>query len=200
MSVLRVFLLFSFMNILRESPLQGQTPDSPLRCGSYCLYIGAKSFDKAPSTFEEFEEILGIPTSAGYSLLTLKKAAIEAGLQASCVKTTPELLEMRQEPFACIAHLNGNHFVLLAGFQNDEAIVIDPPREYRIPVKTLLSQWQGDALLISPSPLQPEESLNRRIWFQKLLVGAALSAGVVLVSGLLYRQFRKHRNANARTQ
>jgi ABC-type bacteriocin/lantibiotic exporter with double-glycine peptidase domain len=197
MIFLRSFLLVSFMSLVTAASLQGQTLDSPLRCGAYCLYIGAKSFDKAPSTFQEFEEILGIPTSAGYSLLTLKNAAIGAGLQASCVKTTPELLELRQEPFACIAHLNGNHFVLLAGFQNDEVIVIDPPKEYRIPVKTLLSQWQGDALLISAAPLQSEESLSRRIWFQKLLVGAALSAGVIFVFGVSYRQFRKHRNAKS---
>ena len=176
-----------------QSVSSPQAGDSPLRCGLYCLYITLKSFEKGPASLPELEETVGLPPSSGYSLLTLKEAAVAAGLNATCVNTTLELLQKRHERLACIAHVQRNHFVLLAGVENDEVIIIDPPTAYRLPVKTFLSRWKGEVLLLSPEPLQSEESLSRQVRFYAILIRCAYLSLCVLLGVVLYIQVRKRR-------
>ncbi len=144
-----------------------QTGSRRQHCGSYCVYTALKLFGKGPPQFEQFEKALGPPPPDGYSLEQLKTGAESAGLSALAVSTTLDALNARSQPFACIAHLNGRHFSLIAQADPASVILIDPPYTSIIPHETLLAQWDGTCLLLSDSPLEQEEQLAARLQRQR---------------------------------
>ncbi|HEX7379978.1 MAG TPA: cysteine peptidase family C39 domain-containing protein, partial [Pirellulales bacterium] len=85
------------------------------------------------------------------------------GLNVLGVVSTAENLRRRSPPFACIAHLRNNHFVNIADITDDTATIIDPPRQFEMPVDALAASWDGHALLLSTSPLAREEDLTRPV-------------------------------------
>jgi len=161
--------------------------ESEPRCGSYCLYVALRSLDLPVSSFEEVEDKLGPPTPAGYSLGQLQEVAQHFGAQTLGVQTSFGNLRLRDERFACIAHLdNPSHFVNLADVSEAGMVtVIDPPKSSAIPADTLRLRWKGAALLLSPVPLTPEEDL-RKPWSVAVLwmiagVGLVAALGLVLI-------------------
>ncbi len=160
-----------------------KTPD--LRCGIYCLYVSLKALDAPMGTYEQFEEHLGGPSAEGYSLGQLQQAAEQYGMQTLAVQTNCENLLRRRGRFACIAHINGNHFVNLSQIEGGRVRVIDPPRDNLIPIDTLRSQWDGMALLISASPLLAEEDLPREWPWKTLVLATAIALAVLAATGLL---------------
>lgn len=133
------------------------------RCGSYCLYAAMKLFDRAPNEFGEVEKLLGVPAADGYSLEQIRKAAELQGLNTLAVTTTIENLSERARPFACIAHLDGNHFSLIAEAAESGVLIVDPPTSYITPVETFQARWKGVCLLISDSVIESEEVVSARI-------------------------------------
>jgi ABC-type bacteriocin/lantibiotic exporter with double-glycine peptidase domain len=142
-----------------------QTSQPLLRCGGYCVYTALKVFDKGPPSYDEFEKSIGMPSERGDSMAALQEAAEKAGLHTQAVSTTLSNLIARQEPFCCIAHINGNHFVLVIDADESSVKVVDPPRSFTLPVSTFQAQWNGTALLLSDVHLESEESLSRRLWW-----------------------------------
>lgn len=173
-------------------PASHGAEDPLLRCGSHCLFVAAKLFDRTGGAkFEEFESRLGQPSEIGYTIETLKAAAELNGLTTLPVLTTVDNLIAREGQFACIAHMNGNHFVLVAGLDDIVATVIDPPREYILPLASFKSQWNGAALLISDRPLESEESIARRVWWWLVLKRLTIGLGFVLVGAVVYLVWRR---------
>lgn len=169
--------------------------ETDLRCGSYCLYVSLKALDVPVESFETLEEQLGEPTVAeGYSLAQLQESAEHFGAHTLGVQTTIEDLRRRPGRFACIAHIRGHHFVNIAEIDEEEALIIDAPREYRLPLDTLRAEWDGTALLISDSPLLPEEELPHPIWYRVLIAVAGTAIFVVLVA-LIFRGRRSRSEA-----
>lgn len=165
------------------------------RCGSYCLMTALLSLDRAPEAMEQLEAVLGQPSEEGYSLQQLALAAEHFGAKAMAVQTSPDALLQRTGQFACIAHLRGNHFALLADMNKEEALVVDPPGTYPLPLPSLQSQWDGTALLISKQPLESEEALVarlRRAWLLKLSVRFAVTVLLVAVSVRAGRTILRH--------
>ena len=153
-------------------------------CGLYCLHVGARSVGLRP-VLSELAAALGPPGADGYSLAQLAAAAEGQGLHALAVGTTADRLARRPGRFACIAHLDGNHFVLLNGVDGPMVGVVDPPRRYAAPARTLASRWDGRALLISPDPLLPEEALPEPWgWRAACLAAAVLTTAAA--AGILY--------------
>lgn len=151
-----------------------------LHCGSYCLYVSLKALDVPVETYGAFEEQLGEPTVAeGYSLAQLQESAEHFGAYSLGVQTTIENLRNRPGRFACIAHVRGHHFVNIAEITEEDALIIDAPREYRLPLDTLRSLWDGTALLVSDAPLLREEELPQPINGTLLLGGIA--AAIILM-------------------
>lgn len=157
----------------------GSLPD--LKCGSQCLYVSLKALDLPVGSFSDLEAKLGQPSVAGYSMGQLDEAAKAFGAQTLGVETTPENLRRRPGRFACIALVDKNHFVNIAEVDEKHAHVIDPPRDYKLPLATLRARWDGKALLVSNEPLLAEEDLpgppNRWIAWAAggLLIAAAAS-------------------------
>jgi ABC-type bacteriocin/lantibiotic exporter with double-glycine peptidase domain len=107
----------------------------------------------------------------------LAEIAEEYGLHTLGVLTTAGRLQKRSGPFACIARLDGGHFVLIADVKDGQARIVDPPRDYSIPLETLESRWDGTALLLSPSQLVAEENLPKDYPFLAALAASAIAAG-----------------------
>jgi ABC-type bacteriocin/lantibiotic exporter with double-glycine peptidase domain len=159
-----------------------------VRCGSYTLYVGLKAIDVPVGPYQEFEAKLGEPSPAGYSLGKLAEVAESYGLRTLGVQTTLENLQRRGGRFVCIAHLNGDHFVNVAGVSDGVVSLIDAPRAYSLPIDTFNSQWSGTALLISRGPLVREEELPRPLDVRWLL--AAALAGFALYTGWVFLRGR----------
>lgn len=158
--------------------LFSQTPD--LRCGSYCLYVSLKAIDFPVASYQEVEDRLGQPSRLGYSLGQLAEVAESYGAYTLGVETQPENLRERDQRFACIAHLEPAHFVNIAKIDKGLVYVIDPPRDYEIPIDTFRGRWSGKALLISPSPLVPEEEIVGHIQRRELAKSIGLVLGISL--------------------
>jgi ABC-type bacteriocin/lantibiotic exporter with double-glycine peptidase domain len=170
------------LNIIAMSALlqAGTTRDADERCGLYCLYVALKSLDVAVPTPEELEQRLGPPPASGYSLGELEAVAREYGTHTLGAQTTVENLQRRAERFACIAHVEGNHFVNLIDVSDGAVSVIDPPSEYSIPIDVLRARWDGKALLISNASLVREEDLPRPWRWGWSAVAALVFTGLLL--------------------
>lgn len=159
----------------------------PLRCGSQCLYVAAKALEKAPPSFAALEELIGSPTASGYSLEMLKTGAERLELHTLAVATTFENLRWREGQFVCLAHLDGDHFVLFSDVNDSHATIIDPPTSYRLPLSTLNTRWQGAALLISTAPLESEAAITERIAAYRVAVRIlVVFAGILVVGCAVY--------------
>ncbi|MGH7140876.1 MAG: cysteine peptidase family C39 domain-containing protein [Pirellulales bacterium] len=161
-----------------------------MRCGAYCLYVSLKALDLPVQSYADVEAKLGAPSATGYSLGQLADVASGYGAATLGVVTTPERLLRRSRPFACIARIGDDHFVNIGGVQKDAAMIVDAPRNYELPLDTLRRQWDGTALLLSTSPLAPEEALRGRNWTSVVATGVL---GLVLFAGVLawFRHFRR---------
>lgn len=160
---------------------ESREPD--LRCGSYCLYVGLSALDLPVKSFEELEKKLGPPSSAGYSMGELAEAAKVYNAYTLGVETSFENVRRRPGRFACIAHLDGNHFVAFQKIDERQAWIVDPPRSYTIPLETLQTRWDGKALLISAEPLLEEENLPSVFPYWTVVI----IAGVFLLTILIWK-------------
>ena len=137
--------------------------DGDAQCGSRCLYVALKGLDYPVKDLAELESRLGAPPIDGYTLAQLEAGAKSYGAHTLGVETTVENLRLRPKPFACIAHLTRDHFVLIADLGEGSATIIDPPHKKSVPLDTLGALWDRKALLISSAPLAREEDLLRPI-------------------------------------
>lgn len=147
--------------LVAASLLQADVSPPDLKCGSQCLYVSLKALDFPVGSFAELEAKLGQPSAAGYSMGQLSEAAKLYGAEVLGVETTFENLRRRPGRFACIALISKSHFVNFADVEDQQTYVIDPPRDYKLPLDTLRTRWDGKALLISHEPLLSEEDLPR---------------------------------------
>lgn len=162
-------------------------PVSDLRCGGYCLYCGLKALDIPIGSYADVEKRLGPPGEFGYSMGQLADVAEQYGVHTSARKTDLDELAKMQRPFVCIAHTDGAHFLLLAGTGEGSVRIIDPPREYSLPVDTLRARWDGKALLLSQAPISTDGTIGGLIW-----ISAVASIVVVLLGAIHFvRRYRR---------
>jgi len=158
-----------------------------LRCGSYCLYAALGSLGVDIVNFSDLESRLGQPSQAGYSMQQLAEAANAYGVHSLGVTTTLEDLTSRREPFACIALLDGGHFVCIYDVDAKSVFVVDPPSQRLMARDAFQTMWDGRALLLSKSPLEP---IERNSYLAR---GAAVVALSVAVGAVLMYGFRRSR-------
>ena len=165
-------------------------PGAGRRCGEFCLRVALPGLDFPTGAADAALESLGVAPAAGHALADLTAAVEAAGGHARAVRTTASNLQTRRdagERFACVAHLDGDHYALLAEFADDgRTRVLDPPRAYWLPPETLAGRWDGTALLVSRSPLRAEENLPGPTPWAWVLVGASVL--LALAGGLLWRR------------
>lgn len=125
-------------------------------CGGYCTFLALKSLGLNAGNWEDFALRLGRPGSAGYSLGELAEVVAAAGGHSLAVETSLSELQQRSDRFACVAHLDGNHYVLLYDAPPGLVRVIDAPFDYEISAAAFEQRWDGRALLIAARPIEPQ--------------------------------------------
>ncbi len=127
-------------------------------------------------------------STAKYILLAAKKH----GLIAKGYKLNAESLRKRTD-FPVIIHWNFNHFVVLAGFEKDQAVLHDPA-EGRVKVdwETFVKSFTGIVLAFSPGedfvPIGRPGSTNH--YLREGLAGMKKPVILVVMSGLIYAMIR----------
>ncbi len=174
-------------------------PERDDLCGTYVLYVAAKSLGADVRTLADFESVLGPPPRGGHSLAELAEAAERFPLQTLGVQTTLANLEKRTPPWACIARLQVGHYVLIGQIDGESVLIVDPPTSTRIPRSVFENLWDGNALLISTAPLLGEEAVTQlpvfrhasgggvTNWFWRALLILVVS-GFVLSAIYFWRQ------------
>lgn len=177
-----MFLQAVMLVCLAAEETAAAPPMSDPHCGSRCLYVALRGLGFDVADLDEVKSRLGELPVDGYTLGQLEAAARAYGAETLAVETTPDALAMRKRPFACIAHLSHDHFVLITGIDAQSATLIDPPHSTDVPLDTLRVIWDRKALLISPKPLVREEDLpvanSRWPW--------AVAAATLVVAFLLF--------------
>ena len=156
------------------------------RCGSNCLYVAMRMLNGKVDKLSQLESSLGEPSPSGYTLSQLSDTARQFGLETLGVETTFDNLCRRSERFACIAHIDGGHFVIFQDVSGGKVSVIDPPRMYDVPLDTMRTRWKGTALLLANRPLTREENLKSPLRWPVIVLCSVL----VIAVGWWFRRKR----------
>jgi subfamily B ATP-binding cassette protein HlyB/CyaB len=117
-------------------------------CGATCLAMISEYWGKKFS-LNYLRELAEIGRS-GAALKTLAKAAEKMGFQARPVRASLTPLR-NQNPW--IAHWQGNHYVVIYRFKNQQVLVADPAMGKRwMSIKNFTDNWTGYALILEPTP------------------------------------------------
>ncbi|MFM9266563.1 peptidase domain-containing ABC transporter [Tychonema sp. BBK16] len=117
-------------------------------CGATCLAMISEYWGKKFS-LNYLRELAEIGRS-GASLKNLAKAAERMGFQARPVRASLTPLR-NQNPW--IAHWQGNHYVAVYRFKNQQVLVADPAMGKRwMSIQSFTENWTGYALILDPTP------------------------------------------------
>lgn len=126
-------------------------------CGPLALIAVLRKLDIDLSV-QETEQLLEEAGSTGIDMLRLKNLAEENQVHALGVSISPENLHKIGKP--AIVHLDGIGFAAVVGFENDGFRVVYPLKPEGIVPSDLFQRSfgkTGHALLVSRSPLSPED-------------------------------------------
>ncbi|MEG4284855.1 ABC transporter transmembrane domain-containing protein [Microcoleus sp. A006_D1] len=116
-------------------------------CGATCLAMISEYWGKKFS-LNYLRELAEIGRS-GASLKSLAKAAERMGFQTRPVRASLTPLR-NQNPW--IAHWQGNHYVAVYRFKNQQVLVADPAAGKRwMSIKEFTENWTGYALILDPT-------------------------------------------------
>lgn len=117
-------------------------------CGATCLAMISEYWGKKFS-LNYLRELAEVGRS-GASLKSLAKAAERMGFQTRPVRASLTPLR-NQNPW--IAHWQGNHYVVIYRFKNQQVLVADPAMGKRwMSIKNFTDNWTGYALILDPTP------------------------------------------------
>jgi len=117
-------------------------------CGATCLAMISEYWGKKFS-LNYLRELAEVGRS-GASLKSLAKAAEKMGFQTRPVRASLTPLR-NQNPW--IAHWQGNHYVVIYRFKNQQVLVADPAMGKRwMSIKNFTDNWTGYALILDPTP------------------------------------------------
>lgn len=121
-----------------------------VECGAASLKIVLGYLGKV-LTLAELRERCGISRD-GVTAVQLKRAAISYGLEVKAFRCSAEYL-LRKGRFPCILFWNFNHFLVLEGFENDQAFISDPASGRRTVIwEEFQSSFTGVVLELTPGP------------------------------------------------
>jgi ABC-type bacteriocin/lantibiotic exporter with double-glycine peptidase domain len=150
-------------------------------CGGRCLFVALRALEIPVESYDALEQALGSPHPAGYSMQDLASAAEHFGARTLGVQTTLANLQRRPGRFACITHVQDQHFVLFVNVEDETVSVLDGAELKELAAATCNAIWKGHALLISRSELVPEAELSDS-WSMWLYALGALVLGTILAT------------------
>lgn len=117
-------------------------------CGTTCLAMIFKHYGLF-NVQTALRDIAGV-TQAGTDLYTLARVGERFGFSCDGVRAKFEHLE--QIPLPCIAHYEGNHFVVVYKATKNEVWIADPATDKeKLSVQEFASKWNGVVLVLQPT-------------------------------------------------
>lgn len=168
------------------------SPGGDILCGAKCLYISLVALDVDPGGYEKFLIRCGEVEQEGFSIGRLAEVAQSYGVETLAVNTTLANLKQRRERLACIAHVDGHHFVNIGDVDDGTVWVINSPFDSSVAREVFEAHWRGDALLLSKTVLTREEDLVKSSLFQSSFHGWRLVL-VVIAAGIVARGIIRRR-------
>jgi ABC-type bacteriocin/lantibiotic exporter with double-glycine peptidase domain len=175
-----------------DSPPQEEPQKENVLCGprslAYCLHLLGS--DVSVSRVADLASERGNPTE-GISLAALAKAATQLGYEGRCYRLRVEDLRRVTARTPGIAHVGGNHFVVVwMDGEADRVTVIDPPCDtYDTTLLKFARNWDGVIMIVSRPGEQP-------IWTAKgtwPAYAACIALGISIVCVLPYARKRAPR-------
>ncbi len=165
---------------------------SDMHCGVRCMFVALHVLkEDSDVRLADLQSTLA-PKESGNSLEELHGEAIRLGLHAMAVQTSLDAIRLRQGPLTCIAHLRRGHYVILSEIADETISIADPPRASTIPISTFLSEWSGDALLLSNTALEDESSVQNRLWWSAFYRRFVLTIVGVMIAAVFIYAIRKY--------
>ena len=162
-------------------------------CGVHCLYAAAR-IEGRPIEFRDLVTEKYIRDTRGSSLADLVRAAEDHGLHARAVGDLTSR-ELRAAKHPVILHVKYSdyskgfdHYVLFAGADGDDALVLDPPKALqKVPFAELAARWDGVGLVVAASPLAAQP-IGWQGW--QIALGLMVSTAVV---GMTWHRYGRRR-------
>ncbi len=152
-------------------------------CGPRCVRLCAQRLG-VEAELTHLANLSAARPGRGPSLAALAQAAREFGLEARCYSLDLDDLREVTSTRPAIAHVDGNHFVVV-WMAEDELTVVDPPGEpYTQTLDEFGRRWNGAAVVVSRPGAQPR-------WGVPYLGPGLLVAGTVLLLAAVLRLRRR---------
>ncbi|MCL6628994.1 MAG: DUF1573 domain-containing protein [Armatimonadetes bacterium] len=144
---LRIALFACFLVVhLSTEQVHAESTDHVL-CGPTALLVVCRSLE-VPADLEELKRLSAFNEERGTTMLGLKQAAEAKGLRAVGMKIGLE--ELVGADWVAIAHLWGNHFVVVEAGKDGKLRVTDPPYGPKlVPREQFAEAYSGFALLVA---------------------------------------------------
>lgn len=189
-----LFLLLASPCAIQHTTPAVSDPAKSSECGVNCLFVALKTLDDNTTlTLNELRSRLA-PGERGNNMEQLRAEAAKLGYATLVVRPSLESLAIRRRPFMCIAHLSRGHFIIIQDVDDGAAQIIDAPLERTVARESLEQQWSGVCLLIAREPLEPEETLQRRLYWsritRKLPITALLATVLLSLTGWVIVRIR----------
>lgn len=119
-----------------------------MECGTTCLAMIFKYYGY--SNIRNFLSDKAEVNVEGTDMLTMSTLSAEFGFEADGYKL--EFEHFKDVHLPCIAHYNGNHFVVIYKIQNDTVWVADPAvGKYKLTKREFEEKWNGIILMLKPT-------------------------------------------------
>ncbi len=137
-----------------------------MQCGIACLKMVCRFYHKIYSS-QYLSKICG-STTEGVSMLSIKKAASNIGLESECEKIDINSIKRIKSP--CILYWNQNHFVVLYKVKKNRFYIADPGKGLiKYNIEEFKKHWvstqsdgeeKGIAMFLEPTPAFYEKKMD----------------------------------------
>ena len=142
----------------RESGFVGSSNCGPLSLQVVCRLFGIDASDNELAAFAGTD-------GSGTTINGLCRAARQKGLNATVVQWSIE--ELKEWKLPVIAFVDGNHFLVVESFEEEQFHIWDPPRPpTHISEHALMQRWKGHAVIFQLvfKETGPRIALNRALY------------------------------------
>ena len=159
-------------------------------CAADSLYFLLKAEGKSSEGERTLRDMM-LPGYHGVSAEQLMAVANQRGLPVEGIRT--DLDSLRQQPAPAILHVNGNHYIVLAGVDGDRLVVFDN----RIGLFDCTQDWFNRTYNWEGEAIVPMGRREAKVWLQTPWRFGTIGGGVGILLGLLLPSLLQRRPVKA---
>lgn len=125
-------------------------------CGPRCLFVGLVALGEPLEDYPRFSEQFGDIGEQGCSLKDLAETAQRYGYHVGVFELQVNEIQRLIKPAICIAHISGDHFVIVKSVEQERVTVLDPPDKRVVDAQAFSTIFDGHVLVVSKNPIEFE--------------------------------------------